>query len=143
MPALEKTVYTARAHATGGREGHARTDDGKLDVKLTPPTEMGGSGTGLNPEQFFAAGYAACFLGATKFVAKNEGVTVPDDARVDAAVSIGPIPGGFGIAVELKVNLPGVDRAIAQKLIDVAHGQVCPYSNATRGNVDVTVTLAA
>lgn len=142
MTSLEKVVYTARAYATGGRDGHARSADGKLDVKLSPPTEMGGNGEGLNPEQFFAAGYAACFLGATKFVAKNEGIVVPDDARVDAAVSIGPIPGGFGLAVELKVALPGIDKDKAQKLIDTAHEKVCPYSNATRGNVDVKVSLA-
>ena len=139
--ALEKVLYTAHGHATGGREGQAATDDGKLNVKMTPPKEMGGSGEGLNPEQLFAAGYSACFLGATKFVAKTEGITVPSDARVDAAVSIGPIPGGFGLAVELRVSLPGIDKAVAQKLADTAHAQVCPYSNATRGNIDVTVTV--
>ncbi len=142
MTALEKVLYTAHGHATGGREGQAATDDGKLNVKLTPPKEMGGSGEGLNPEQLFAAGYSACFLGATKFVAKGMGVTVPNDARVDAAVSIGPIPGGFGLAVELKVSMPGLDKATVQKLADEAHAKVCPYSNATRGNVDVKVTVA-
>ncbi|MBU0799667.1 MAG: organic hydroperoxide resistance protein, partial [Alphaproteobacteria bacterium] len=106
-----------------------------------PPKEMGGSGEGMNPEQLFAAGYSACFLGATKFVGKNEGVMIPDDARVDAAVSIGPIPGGFGLAVELKVSMPGIERSVAQKIVDTAHEKVCPYSNATRGNVDVKVTL--
>lgn len=141
MPALEKVLYTAHGHATGGREGQAASDDGKLNVKLTPPKEMGGSGEGLNPEQLFAAGYSACFLGATKFVAKGHGVTVPDDARIDAAVSIGPIPGGFGLAVELKVSMPGLDKATVQKLADEAHAKVCPYSNATRGNVDVKVTV--
>lgn len=142
MTALEKVAYTAHAHATGGRDGHAKSDDGHLDIKLAPPAEMGGSGDGLNPELLFAAGYAACFLGAVKFAAKGENVTVPDDARVDAAVSIGPIPGGFGLAVELKVSLPGIDKDKAQKLIDTAHEKVCPYSNATRGNVDVKVGLA-
>lgn len=142
MTALDKIVYTAHAHATGGRDGHAQSEDGQLDIKLAPPKEMGGSGDGLNPEQLFAAGYAACFLGAVKFVAKEENATVPDDARVDAAVSIGPITGGFGLAVALKVALPGMERDMAQKLIDTAHERVCPYSNATRGNIDVQVSLA-
>ena len=141
MTALEKVLYTAHGHATGGREGHAATADGKLDIKMTPPKEMGGSGEGLNPELLFAAGYSACFLGATKFVGKNSGVKVPDDARVDAAVSIGPIPGGVGLAVELKVSMPGLDKATVQKLADEAHAKVCPYSNATRGNVDVKITV--
>ena len=141
MTALEKVLYTAHGHATGGREGQAATADGKLDVKMTPPQELGGSGEGLNPELLFAAGYSACFLGATKFVGKNAGVKVPDDARVDAAVSIGPIPGGFGLAIELKVSMPGLDKATVQKLVDEAHEKVCPYSNATRGNIDVKVTV--
>src|SRR5947209_12690308 len=98
---------------------------------------MGGAGTGTNPEQLFAAGYSACFLGALKHVAGSKKVDFPKDASIDASVDIGPIPGGFGIAAKLVVSLPGVDRAVAQDLIDVAHNQVCPYSNATRGNIEV------
>ena len=138
----DKIVYTAEATSTGGRVGRGKTPDGKLDLVLDKPVEMGGKGEGVNPEQLFAIGYSACFLGATKFVAKGMGVTVPNDARVDAAVSIGPIPGGFGLAVELKVSMPGLDKATVQKLADEAHAKVCPYSNATRGNVDVKVTVA-
>ncbi|MDP2263497.1 MAG: organic hydroperoxide resistance protein [Hydrogenophaga sp.] len=137
---LEKVVYTARAHTTGGRDGSARSDDGLLDVKLSPPKEMGGAGTATNPEQLFAAGYSACFMGALKHVAGMKKVAVPADAAIDAEVDIGPIPAGFGIAVRLAVSLPGLDRAVAQDLVDTAH-QVCPYSNATRGNIDVTLTL--
>lgn len=140
--ALEKTLYTARATATGGREGRSKTEDGMLDFTLTPPKEMGGAGTGVNPEQLFAAGYSACFLGAVKFAGRQAGVAVSDDASVTAAVSIGPIPKGFGLAVELTVSLPGIDKDTAQKLVDQAHNEVCPYSNATRGNVDVKVTIA-
>ena len=139
--ALEKILYTAHATATGGREGNARSSDGLLDVKLTPPKEMGGSGTGVNPEQLFAAGYSACFLGALKFVAGQRKVTIPAEAKIDGAVSIGPIPQGFGIQAALTITLPGLDRALAQELIAAAH-QVCPYSNATRGNIEVTLTLA-
>jgi osmotically inducible protein OsmC len=138
---LEKVAYTAKAHAAGGRAGHGATEDGKLSLDLTPPVEMGGAGTGTNPEQLFAIGYAACFLGATKFVAKSENVTIPDDARVDAAVSIGPIPGGFGLAVELTVSLPGIDKEVAKRLAETAHNQVCPYSNATRGNIEVVLNV--
>lgn len=141
MPiALEKVLYTAHATATGGRDGTARSSDGLLDVKLTPPKEMGGAGTGVNPEQLFAAGYSACFLGAMKFVAGKEGITVPADAKIEGAVSIGPIPQGFGIKAELKISLPGMDKAAAQDLVNKAH-QVCPYSNATRGNIEVTLTV--
>ncbi|MBP7253682.1 MAG: organic hydroperoxide resistance protein [Alphaproteobacteria bacterium] len=139
--ALEKILYTAHATATGGREGNARSSDGLLDVKLTPPKEMGGTGTGVNPEQLFAAGYSACFLGALKFVAGQRKVTIPAEAKIDGAVSIGPIPQGFGIQAALTITLPGLDRALAQELIAAAH-QVCPYSNATRGNIEVTLTLA-
>ena len=138
---LDKVIYTARAHTTGGREGASRTDDGLLDIKLTPPKAMGGAGTATNPEQLFAAGYSACFMGALKHVAGMKKVAVPADASIDAEVDIGPIPAGFGIAARLAVSLPGLDRAVAQDLVDTAH-QVCPYSNATRGNIDVTITLA-
>ncbi|MDP2065926.1 MAG: organic hydroperoxide resistance protein [Burkholderiaceae bacterium] len=138
---LDKVIYTARTHITGGREGTARSDDGLLDLKLSPPKAMGGAGTATNPEQLFAAGYSACFMGALKHVAGMKKVAVPADASIDAEVDIGPIPAGFGIAARLTVRLPGVDRALAQDLVDTAH-QVCPYSNATRGNMDVTLTLA-
>lgn len=134
---LDKVLYTARAHTTGGREGASRTDDGKLDIKLSPP---GGAGAGTNPEQLFAAGYAACFIGAIKAVAGKMKLTVPDDVAVDSEVDLGPTSLGYGIAARLNVSLPGMDRAAAQQLVDAAH-QVCPYSNATRGNVDVQVKL--
>ena len=138
MASLDKVLYTARAHTTGGRDGASRTDDGRLDVKLSAP---GGSGTGTNPEQLFAAGYSACFIGAMKAVGPKLGVAVPQDVAVDAEVDLGPIPNAYGIAVRLRIGLPGLEREQAQKLVDAAH-QVCPYSNATRGNVDVTLTLA-
>ena len=137
---LEKVVYTAHAHATGGRDGHAASSDGLLDVKLGVPKEMGGAGGAINPEQLFAAGYSACFLGAMKFVAGQAKITVPADTKISAAVGIGPIPTGFGIEVTLDISLPGMDRAAAQDLINKAH-VVCPYSNATRGNIDVTLNL--
>lgn len=137
---LEKAVYTAEATATGGRDGRARTSDGKVDVLLTPPKEMGGSGEGTNPEQLFACGYSACFLGAIKFVAGKEKIAVPRDASITGHVGIGPIPTGFGLEAELRISLPGMDRAQAQALVDKAH-IVCPYSNATRGNIEVKLTL--
>ncbi|WP_313311593.1 organic hydroperoxide resistance protein [Pulveribacter sp.] len=138
MASLDKVLYTARAHTTGGRDGASRTDDGRLDVKLSAP---GGSGTGTNPEQLFAAGYSACFIGALKAVGPKLGVAVPQDVAVDAEVDLGPIPNAYGIAVRLTISLPGLEREQAQKLVDAAH-QVCPYSNATRGNIDVALTLA-
>jgi lipoyl-dependent peroxiredoxin len=137
---LDKVLYTAHAHTTGGRDGRSVSDDGLLDVKLAPPKAMGGAGGATNPEQLFAAGYSACFMGALKHVASMQKIAVPADAAIDASIDIGPIPAGFGIAARLAVSLPGMDRAVAQKLIDTAH-QVCPYSNATRGNIDVTLTL--
>ena len=138
---LQKVVYTAHATATGGRDGHARSDSGFLDVKLGTPKEMGGAGGEVtNPEQLFAAGYSACFMGAMKFVALQSKITVPADASIAGAVGIGLIPNGFGIEVALNISLPGMDRAAAQDLINKAH-VVCPYSNATRGNIDVTLTL--
>jgi Ohr subfamily peroxiredoxin len=136
----EKIVYTAQATATGGRDGRAKTSDGKLDLKLNPPVEMGGKGEGTNPEQLFACGYSACFLGAMKFVAGRDKIAMPADTSITGLVGIGPIPNGFGIQVELKISLPGMDRAAAKSLVDKAH-IVCPYSNATRGNVEVTLTL--
>ncbi|MCM3564982.1 MAG: organic hydroperoxide resistance protein [Hydrogenophaga sp.] len=137
---LDKVLYTARAHTTGGRDGASRSDDGLLDVKLAPPKAMGGAGNATNPEQLFAAGYSACFMGALKHVAAMKKIAVPANASIDAEVDIGPIPQGFGIAARLNVSLPGLDRAVAQDLVDTAH-QVCPYSNATRGNIPVTLTV--
>lgn len=137
---LDKILYTAKAHTTGGRDGRSVSSDGLLDVKLAPPKELGGMGGATNPEQLFAAGYSACFMGALKHVASLKKVAVPVDAAIDASVDIGPIPAGFGIAARLDISLPGMDRAVAQDLIDTAH-QVCPYSNATRGNIVVELTL--
>ena len=137
---LDKVVYTAKAHTTGGREGRSTSDDGILDVKLSPPKAMGGAGGATNPEQLFAAGYSACFMGALKHVASMKKIAVPADASIDAEVDIGPIPQGFGIAARLAINLPGMDRAVAQDLVDTAH-KVCPYSNATRGNIVVDLRL--
>ena len=138
--AIEKLLYTAVATATGGRDGKASTPDGVLNVTLAKPVEMGGNGAGVNPEQMFAAGYSACFLGAMKFVAGQDKITVPNDASITGHVGIGTIPGGFGLQVELKISLPGMDRAAAEALVAKAH-HVCPYSNATRGNIDVTLTV--
>ena len=138
MASLDKVLYTARTHTTGGRDGHSRSDDGRLDVQHTPP---GAAGTGTNPEQLFAAGYSACFIGAMKAVAAKQQITLPSDLSVDAEVDLGPVGAVYGIAVRLKVSLPNMDRAAAQALVDAAH-QVCPYSNATRNNIDVTITLA-
>lgn len=138
---LEKVLYRAQAVATGGRDGRAVSSDKVLDVKLTTPRELGGAGgEGTNPEQLFAAGYSACFLGAMKFVAHRDKLPIPADVSVQGNVGIGPLPTGFGIEVELKISLPGLDRAVAQELVDRAH-IVCPYSNATRGNIDVTLTI--
>jgi lipoyl-dependent peroxiredoxin len=138
---IEKVLYRAHAKATGGRDGHAVSSDGVLDVKLTTPRELGGAGgDGTNPEQLFAAGYSACFIGAMKFVAGQQKITLPADTTVEGNVGIGQIPAGFGIEVELKVTLPGMPRAEAEALVQKAH-TVCPYSNATRGNIDVTLTV--
>ncbi|MFF3227371.1 organic hydroperoxide resistance protein [Nocardia suismassiliense] len=135
-------LYTAEALATGdGRNGHARTTDGKVDVDLAAPEEMGGSGQGTNPEQLFAAGYAACFHSALRLVGKQAKANI-DDSAVGAKVGIGPNDaGGFALAVTLEVSLPHLSREEAQALADKAH-QVCPYSNATRGNIDVDVVVA-
>jgi Ohr subfamily peroxiredoxin len=144
--AIAKILYTAHATATGGRDGRAKSDDQILDVKLTTPKELGGGGgAGTNPEQLFAAGYSACFIGALKAVAAQEKAQIPSEVAITGSVGIGPRTGpgeiGFGIAVELKISLPGLPREKAQALIDKAH-QICPYSNATRGNVDVRLILA-
>jgi Ohr subfamily peroxiredoxin len=137
---LEKVLYTARTHTTGGRDGRAVSDDKLLDVQLNPPKALGGNGSASNPEQLFAAGYSACFLSAIKFVAGQKKIAVPADASIDATVEIGPIPTGFGLRVELAISLPGLERGFAVDLVDAAH-QVCPYSNATRGNIDVVLTV--
>ena len=138
-----QALYTAHASATGGRLGHAATDDGKVDVNLSVPKELGGDGgAGTNPEQLFASGYSACYLGAVKFVARQQNVTISDDARVSASVGIGQRDDkqGFGLVVKLEVSLPGVDKAVAEDLAAKGH-IVCPYSHATRGNIEVTTTV--
>ena len=137
----DKILYTAHATSTGGREGASKSDDGALDVKLSTPKGLGGGGgTGTNPEQFFAAGYSACFLGALKHVAAAQKKPLPAETSIAADVGIGPIAGGFGIQVALAVSVPGMDKAEAEALVHAAH-QVCPYSNATRGNIDVDLTV--
>lgn len=135
--------YRTTATATGGRDGNAQTEDGSFAVKLSTPKELGGSGgEGNNPEQLFAAGYAACFIGAMKAVASSLKMRVPQDATVTSTVGIGPrSEGGFGLDIDLRVSLPGLERTDATRLVEAAH-QVCPYSNATRGNVDVRLLVA-
>jgi lipoyl-dependent peroxiredoxin len=131
--------YKTVAKATGGRDGHSATLDGAVDVRLVTPKELGGAGgDGVNPEQLFATGYAACFLGAMKAVAgQQKDVNVPTDTNVTAHVGIGPrSEGGFGLTIDLEIDLPGLPRDVAEKLVEDAH-QVCPYSNATRNNIDV------
>ena len=135
---LNKVLYTAKTHAVGGREGTGRSDDGRVEVKLSSP---GGPGNGTNPEQLFGVGYSACFLGAMKAVAPKLGVAVPADTAIDAEVDLGPTSLGYGIAVRMKITLPGLERAKAEELVAQAH-QVCPYSNATRNNIDVQLTVA-
>lgn len=138
---IEQVLYRAHATSTGGRDGRSVVEEGNLEFKLTTPKALGGAGgEGANPEQLFAAGYSACFLGAMKFVAMRDHINIPADVTVEGLVGIGAIPNGFGIEVELKIHLPNLERDVAQQLIDKAH-IVCPYSNATRGNIDVTLTL--
>jgi Ohr subfamily peroxiredoxin len=142
--ALEKIVYTAHVTATGGREGTAKSDDGSLEVKLDTPKQMGGHNNGTNPEQLFAAGYAACFIGAMRFVAASRKEQIPADTFIESRVSFGPRAHGekgFGIAVSLEIHIPGLDHEKAEELVHEAH-EVCPYSNATRNNVEVTLTVA-
>ncbi len=139
MLRIDKILYTAKAHTTGGREGGtSRTDDGRLEVELSPP---GAAGTGTNPGQLFAAGWSACFLSAIKLVAGKKRVTLSDGLAVNAEVDLGTTNGAYGLAARLLVSLPGIDSETAQGLVEAAH-QVCPYSNATRGNIDVTIGLA-
>ena len=137
---IDKVIYTAHATSTGGRDGTTRTSDGLLDLKLAVPKEMGGAGGGVNPEQLFASGYSACFIGAMKFVAGTQKIALPADTSINASVGIGQIPQGFGIEVALQVSIPGMDKAAAEALVAKAH-EVCPYSNATRGNIEVTITV--
>jgi osmotically inducible protein OsmC len=134
---LDKVLYTAKAHTTGGRDGASRTDDGRLDVKLSSPGTPGG---GTNPEQLFAAGWSACFIGAMRVVAGKMKVPLPRDVAIDAEVDLGTTADAYGLAARLNVSLPGMERDVAQKLVEAAH-QVCPYSRATRGNIDVTLNV--
>lgn len=143
--AIDKALYTAHATSTGGRTGSTESSDGKIKLQLSTPKELGGdSGPGTNPEQLFASGYSACFIGAMKAVARNQKIALPAEVSIKADVSIGPMtgkPGAFGIAVAMAVTVPGMERAAAEALVKAAH-EVCPYSNATRGNIDVTLSVA-
>ena len=139
---IEKVLYRAQVKATAGRDTRVVSSDGVLDLKVTRPRELGGAnGRGTNPEQLFAASYAACFFGMMRIVADREGITLPKDTEVEARVGVGPTPRGFGIEVELRICLPGLPRAEADLLVENSHAQ-CPYSNATRGNVSVRLVLA-
>lgn len=138
---IEKVLYRGRATSTGGRSGTSSSSDGALKVMLTTPKELGGDGApGTNPEQLFAAGYSACFIGAIKAVGRQMKVTIPDTTTITAIVGIGAIPGGFGIETELQILIPGMTKAQAEEIVQKAH-HVCPYSNATRGNIDVKLTV--
>ncbi len=143
--AIDKALYTAHATSTGGRTGSTESSDGKIKLQLSTPKELGGdNGPGTNPEQLFAAGYSACFIGAMKAVAARQKITLPAEVSIKADVSIGPMtgkPGAFGIAVGMLVSIPGMDKAAAEALVKTAH-EVCPYSNATRGNIDVALSVA-
>ena len=141
MASPQQILYTAHATSTGGREGTSKSSDGVLELNLTVPKELGGNGArGTNPEQLFAAGYSACFIGALKFVAGQKKIALPADTSIDADVGIGQIPEGFGIKVAMAVKIPGMERAKAEELVHAAHA-VCPYSNATRGNIDVDLKV--
>lgn len=137
----EQILYTAKVVSIGGREGRSESDDKALSVQLSTPKALGGAGgSGTNPEQLFGAGYSACFLGALKYVAGQQRIALPVTSRVAAEVGIGPIPTGFALRVKLEITLPGLPLVQAQQLVDAAH-QVCPYSNATRGNIDVELVV--
>ena len=142
--AIDKAIYTAHATSTGGRNGTTESSDGAIKLALVSPKEMGGSGAaGTNPEQLFASGYSACFLGAMKAVAAKQKISLPAEVSIKSDVSIGPMtgkPGAFGIAVSMAISIPGMDKAAAEALVATAH-EVCPYSNATRGNIDVSLTV--
>jgi lipoyl-dependent peroxiredoxin len=142
--AIDKAIYTATSTSTGGRTGSTKSSDGRISLQLSTPKELGGdSGPGTNPEQLFASGYSACFIGAMKAVAARQKISLPADVSITADVAIGPMTGkegAFSIAVTMQVSVPGMDRAAAEQLVATAH-QVCPYSNATRGNVDVAISV--
>jgi Ohr subfamily peroxiredoxin len=142
--AIDKAVYTGTATATGGRAGTAKSSDDRIALTLSTPKELGGDGgPGTNPEQLFAAGYSACFIGALKAVAARQKISLPAEVSITSDVSIGAMtgkPGAFGIAVAMAISVPGIERATAEALVAAAH-EVCPYSNATRGNIDVTLTV--
>jgi len=137
MTQIEKVLYTAKTHTTGGRDGASRSSDGRLDVKLSSPGTAGG---GTNPEQLFAAGWSACFIGAMGVAAAKLKVALPADRAVDAEVDLGMTDGGYLLRARLNVSLPGLERDVAQSIVDAAH-QTCPYSKATRGNIDVVINL--
>lgn len=143
--AIDKALYTAQSVTTGGRTGTTKSSDGRLELNLSTPKGLGGDdGPGTNPEQLFASGYSACFIGAMKAVAAKQKINLPANLSIKSDVSIGPMtgkPGAFGIAVAMAITVPGMDKAAAEALVKTAH-EVCPYSNATRGNVDVTLTVA-
>jgi len=137
MARIDNVLYTGKTQTTGGREGAARSSDGRLDIQLSPP---GSSGKGTNPEQLFAAGWSACFIGAMGLAARDLKVTLPADTNVNAEVDLSTGEGGYFLQARLNVSLPGVSADIAQKIVDAAH-QTCPYSKATRGNIDVEIAL--
>ncbi len=136
--AVDRLIYTARAHTTGGRDGRSRTDDGRLDVQLSTP---GAPGDGTNPEQLFAAGWSACFLGAVQVSARRMRVVLPTDVVIDAEVDLGTAGEAYELAARFNVRMPGVDRETARAVLEAAH-QICPYSRATRGNIDVVLNVA-
>ena len=137
MTQIEKVLYTGKTHTTGGRDGAARSSDGRLEISLSSP---GSAGNGTNPEQLFAAGWSACFIGAMGLAAGKMKVALPTDLAVDAEVDLGTGGGGYFLQARLNVSLPGLERSVAQSIVDAAH-QTCPYSKATRGNIDVTINL--
>jgi len=137
MSQLEKVLYTAKTHTTGGRDGVSHSADGRLDIKLSSP---GGPGSGTNPEQLFAAGWSACFIGAMRLAARKMNVALPADLAIDAEIDLGTTGGAYGLAARLNVSLPGIEPEVAQRLVETAH-QTCPYSRATRGNINVAITL--
>lgn len=135
---IQKVLYTAKTHTIGGREGKAKSSDGQLDIKLTPP---GAKSEGTNPEQMFAAGWSACFLGALGLAARNRQINLPVHSSIDAEVDLGTTENGFQLQARLQINLPGIEYDLAKDLVEMAH-QTCPYSKATRGNIDVTITVS-